>query len=432
MERITLQAISELYSEQYGVTKKYADMVSKTFFDKIIEGLQTDGVTKIKGLGTFKISEVAERESVNINNGERFVIPGYKKVVFTPSAEISQPAKTVRTELAATDLSSDNTETSPENNEVSSGSVKSSADNNTDIAESDNTTHDSTAEETDNIPIQEETEDLPPFPTIPVDDFEIPMHTIESIDTLIATPESIQELRDRYEEAVQKAQETFTQAEKAHREMLRLKQLIEKQEAFTSPDTNEAVSDSSEMKEEPINETAEKYTHEENANLTEKDEALINILENKNIEQDEQPKKSHALLYTMITIVVLFVCLIPAGVYYYKTEYLTNIKTQNKDVSQTPTPPVKARPIAKKQEVITDTIKSDTTEHQIHETPKTEDAPKIEGTQQAKTHKMLEGESLTKISRKYYGTKDSVRAIIRINKFENPDNVAIGTIVKLP
>ena len=49
-----------------------------------------------------------------------------------------------------------------------------------------------------------------------------------------------------------------------------------------------------------------------------------------------------------------------------------------------------------------------------------------------KTHTMEKGQSLTKISQMYYGTKDSVRAIIRVNKFDNPDNVPIGAVIKLP
>ena len=49
-----------------------------------------------------------------------------------------------------------------------------------------------------------------------------------------------------------------------------------------------------------------------------------------------------------------------------------------------------------------------------------------------KTHRMQRGESLTRISQKYYGTKDSVRAILRINTFANPDNIPVGAVVKLP
>ena len=49
-----------------------------------------------------------------------------------------------------------------------------------------------------------------------------------------------------------------------------------------------------------------------------------------------------------------------------------------------------------------------------------------------KTHVLGKGESLTRVSQKYYGTKDSVRAIIRVNKFPDPDNVPYGTEIILP
>ena len=48
------------------------------------------------------------------------------------------------------------------------------------------------------------------------------------------------------------------------------------------------------------------------------------------------------------------------------------------------------------------------------------------------TYIMKKGESLTRISQRFYGTKDSVRAIIRSNDFIDPDNVPVGAKVKLP
>ena len=49
-----------------------------------------------------------------------------------------------------------------------------------------------------------------------------------------------------------------------------------------------------------------------------------------------------------------------------------------------------------------------------------------------RTHRMQRGESLTRVSQKYYGTKDSVRAILRINTFADPNNIPVGAVVKLP
>ena len=49
-----------------------------------------------------------------------------------------------------------------------------------------------------------------------------------------------------------------------------------------------------------------------------------------------------------------------------------------------------------------------------------------------KTYVIKRGETLTLISRRFYGTKDSVKAIIRVNVFPNPDNVPVGAVIKLP
>jgi len=84
MEKLTIQNIVDAFVAQTGASKKVAEGLGRAFFDVIIEGLKEDGVVKINGLGTFKLVNVAPRESVNVNNGERIVIEGYKKVTFAP------------------------------------------------------------------------------------------------------------------------------------------------------------------------------------------------------------------------------------------------------------------------------------------------------------------------------------------------------------
>lgn len=49
-----------------------------------------------------------------------------------------------------------------------------------------------------------------------------------------------------------------------------------------------------------------------------------------------------------------------------------------------------------------------------------------------KTYTLKKGETLTRVSQRFYGTKDSVSAIIRVNTFVNPDNVPIGAVITLP
>ena len=62
-----------------------AEQFTKNFFELIIEGLEKDGIVKINGLGTFKITDVASRGSVNVNTGEKIEIKGHKKLTFTPA-----------------------------------------------------------------------------------------------------------------------------------------------------------------------------------------------------------------------------------------------------------------------------------------------------------------------------------------------------------
>lgn len=95
MEKLTIQNVIDAFAAQGGITKKNAEAVARTFFDVVVEGLNADGVVKINGFGTFKVVTVADRESVNVNNGERIVIEGYKKVTFTPAENTAESAPVI-------------------------------------------------------------------------------------------------------------------------------------------------------------------------------------------------------------------------------------------------------------------------------------------------------------------------------------------------
>lgn len=77
--------LSALLAKETGISLAKADLLTKALFDLIIEGLEQDGIVKINGLGTFKLTDVASRSSVNVNTGEKFEIKGHKKLVFTPA-----------------------------------------------------------------------------------------------------------------------------------------------------------------------------------------------------------------------------------------------------------------------------------------------------------------------------------------------------------
>ena len=75
--KITTQALSDMLAEKAGINKRTADAFVKAFVQTVIDGGISDGVVKIKGLGTFKTVKVADRESTNVNTGERFLIAVY-------------------------------------------------------------------------------------------------------------------------------------------------------------------------------------------------------------------------------------------------------------------------------------------------------------------------------------------------------------------
>ena len=89
-EKITLQDLVELLSEKNGMTKKNADALFRGMFDLIEEALTNEKYVKVKGLGTFKLTEVDTRESMNVNTGERIEIQGHTKVSFTPDTTMKE------------------------------------------------------------------------------------------------------------------------------------------------------------------------------------------------------------------------------------------------------------------------------------------------------------------------------------------------------
>ena len=89
-EKITLQDLINLFSEKQGMNKKDAEVFVRTMFELIEEALATEKYVKIKGLGTFKLTEVDSRESVNVNTGERIEIQGHTKISFTPDVTMKE------------------------------------------------------------------------------------------------------------------------------------------------------------------------------------------------------------------------------------------------------------------------------------------------------------------------------------------------------
>ena len=90
MAKTALQLIADAVAKKHKITVKEAEKFVSAIFDVVNEGLKTDKLVKVKGLGTFKVQAVKPRESVNVNTGERVLIEGHEKVSFTPDATMKE------------------------------------------------------------------------------------------------------------------------------------------------------------------------------------------------------------------------------------------------------------------------------------------------------------------------------------------------------
>lgn len=90
MGKITLTNIAEELAIRSGLDKEAADSFVRAFINTVERGLETDHLVKVKGLGTFKLMEMNDRSSVDVNSGERITIKGYTKVSFTPDSSMKE------------------------------------------------------------------------------------------------------------------------------------------------------------------------------------------------------------------------------------------------------------------------------------------------------------------------------------------------------
>ena len=84
MSKIT--DLASLLAEKHGISHKEAEMFVSLLFDIAKGALHAQKQVKIKGLGTFKLTSVSSRESIDVNTGQRILIEGRDKVSFTPDA----------------------------------------------------------------------------------------------------------------------------------------------------------------------------------------------------------------------------------------------------------------------------------------------------------------------------------------------------------
>ena len=449
-EKLSFQNIADTLAKKSGVQKKVADTFSKAFFDTIVEALTAGETIKIKGLGTFKLVEVDDRESVNVSTGKRFVIPGYKKVAFTAEDRVVEVLNEhtddeVKGHTDSTDNTDNITNTDStdltDNKEISALSAVSARDKKEESVKSVESVRDNKEESARDE--QPQIEDLIQVPE--PEQVETPQDAFAGIDMLISTPESVEEIRQQYEEAKVKMETAVEEARKANAEKLRLEKLLDRLEKNVEPEMKARHTDSTDdTAQEAV--SAIPASTETSSEETKRQEAFNRVMvEPPHSEEPEpQPKKTSKKRLWLTLLIILLVAILGVFIYliHQNIEAVEKVTVTEKTAqpakpakpaksTKPATPKVDKDSLAKAQQA--DSIKAAPQQPEAQkQKPEVKKPAEEQQPERPKTHRMQRGESLTRISQKYYGTKDSVRAILRINTFANPDNIPVGAVVKLP
>ncbi|WP_270490944.1 HU family DNA-binding protein [Bacteroides finegoldii] len=412
-ERLTIQDLTDLLAAKHSMTKKDAEAFVKEFFLLIEQALESENTVKVKGLGTFKLIDVDSRESVNVNTGERFQIKGHTKVSFSPDANLRD---TINKPFAhfETVVLNENTvleDTPIEETEEEEGGEEVIP---TVIPES---------IEPQSQPKEEEKEEMSLTEIQPI----VEPRSIEP-QFVVVEPKTV---------PVEK-KEIITAEEIIEQELLR---------ANLKPEST--IVRSQEGKSEM-------------AKGAEVAQTAIQPTPQKNIPDSSVKEKSPVPYLITIIILVLLLC---GGVVLFI--YYPDLFSSSSDKNALDMPPVTTQPV-KPEVQLSDTIEQDSVKDIKPETPKTSITPtpvvpqKKEAVTPAKTENKVtrqqpstsvyldsasykitgtktkytvkEGETLTRVSLRFYGTKAMWPYIVKHNPdvIKNPNNVPYGTTIKIP
>ena len=418
--RMTFQNIADFFSKVNGLTKKASEAFMKDFFDTVIDGLNRDGVVKINGFGTFKVVEVASRESVNVSNGERIVIKGYKKISFVPDETVNDSFNEMIVQI-------DSVQDDYENNLGDSKEIEGQ------------TLSVGLYEETNEDNSIDEKDDILEGVALGEDEAEKKVDEFSGIDLLISTPETIEDICRLLDEKKLLVDKAIKEARENQLEVLRLQKLLENIKNNT---VSEIYKDNIEEK----NDCVEKAEQEE-AVITESG------CHEKNTSKQKSRKK-----YMSWSFFLLMGCIM-AGLSIYIYSSWGNRDTETvapKKVNSGKIISKKTDKSSKRENTVAsykiDTIKDETvktvkdtitlrvdslSKKTVSENKSDNNIVKarkqsVIPSEIPETHIIKPGETLSRLSRRYYGTRDSVPAIIKLNNFANPDNVPVGAVVKLP
>lgn len=386
--KITTQTLIEQLSASAGVSREIAENFVKAFANTVMEGVERDGVVKVGGIGTFKLVAVADRASVDVNTGQRIIIPGYNKLGF------SADEKTVGI-LNGKDIDAQENKVVP----IAKSKRKAKADDKTKAENASGTKKTPkparlNKEEQHNEPVSNRPRKR-----------KVEATEVKTEKTGTDTNQKVGAAVEESPKRAGKNNSKKTDAIVAERVSVR------KDEQKNVTLTVSAPESPVETKDKPTTVTSRtESTSGAKPAVTEKtsnDSRRGSEGENNNALMRflfRLPWWGCVAIVAVAFLIILFVVLCING---------TNNEDVQYDISDNQ-PGVQHQPVAQ-QDIQTSEIPEKTTVA----TPK-------------KEHILKYGETLTTISQMYYGTPDSMGAIWRLNKFEDPNAIPVGTRIKLP
>ncbi len=404
---LTIKDLAEILVQKHQLDSRSAEAFINAVIETIHEGLKNDRVVKVKGFGTFKLTAVRERESINVNTGERVVISGHDKVSFTPDAVlrdlVNKPFAQFDTVVLADGVDFE------------------------DMPEVETEDADIAAEEAAEIPVQEEAKvvseqvEQEPEPTPEPEPVVVPVAEpepeVEEGPVAEDEPEADPEPEPAVEESV---------VEEPVAEDPQPEEPVEP-EAPATPEVEEEEQEMPESPEVPeipetpeVTETPTKEPEPEPEQEEEQEDYISQFYED-----EESDSKRMFLIYAIIVNVVVAALFFVFG-YYARSSNLLGIEKE--PVVETPAAPAVEQPDTTKQKAVEPAAPAETTEESAVE--KTEEKPVEESKPVAEPKKEEKPEAKVEQTSKYDNDPRVRTGAYRIVGVANTVTVKSGQTIK--
>lgn len=413
--KISLQELAEfMTAADDTLDKKTCEAFARTLFEVVEEALLSDKFVKVKGFGTFKLVAVSDRESVNINTGERFQIEGHTKVSFIPDNTLKEEINRPFAHFETIDLS-DETEQA-ELDAIDAAAAEEALEN-------------EEAEET----VEEVAEEMPAAePAEEVVEEEVK----EEVPEEVLKEDPVEETEEPMEEPVATEPQTIVTAEKKEEEPAK----AEEPAADTTLESKKNPEPEAEEQEEAPTALPVSYEYTE--------------------QPPRRPFNWWKAIGVFFFVLALMLLSYFAGYYRLLCPCIIGLPewTEPQPVqpaakvqpaktapakpqpapAESTAPKISANPLNSENPEQPESRKSkpakpDPAPRKQQSAPaEVAPAPPADTTVATQPHTVARGETLYSIARKYYGSDKYVNVIIRHNRIKNPNNIEKGTTLQIP